>query len=182
MFFWLDLNENKVLCLAVVWLPVRDEAVSTQSLRESADGSLVQQSQSSTQFFAHWEVIGCSLPLVCLCLLIVVTPLDSTGAVPDSVVFEYLLHTIRFWNYCRYNYWHYLLDCTKHDHSYFSTQLMDCNNRIQVHRAEKIIAFSVRCLMELGVFWVDVIAVIVEFFDYHLKSILHLILHLHVPL
>lgn len=75
---------------------IRGVAVSTQSLREPADGSLVKQSESSTQSFAHWEVIGCSLALVCLCLLIVVPPLDSIGAVS---VFAHLLHTIRFWNY-----------------------------------------------------------------------------------
>lgn len=53
VFFRLVLNKNKVLHLTVVCLPMRDEAVSTQPLGESADGSLVQQSQSSTQFFAH---------------------------------------------------------------------------------------------------------------------------------
>lgn len=99
-----------------------------------------------TQSFAHWEVIGCSLALVCLCLLIVVTPLDSIGAVSDSVAFAYLLNTIRFRNYCRYSYWHYLLDCAKSNLSYFSTQLMDRNNRIQVHRAEKMKALMEKML------------------------------------
>lgn len=145
---------------------IRGVAVSTQSLREPADDSLVKQSESSTQSFAHWEVIGCSLALVCLCLLIVVPPLDSIGAV---LVFAHLLHTVRFWNYCRYNYWHYVLDCTKNNHSYFGTQLMDCNNRIQVHRAEKIKAFCVRCLMDLGVFWLYKIDGGVIFFDLPFK-------------
>lgn len=46
-------DEKDMLHPAIIQLSIRRVALSTQHLRESADGSLVQQSVSSTQSFAH---------------------------------------------------------------------------------------------------------------------------------